>query len=270
MNVISTLRMKLFLTLLLGLLVFGQASARCGDPGLSVFPKNGVIKPNSWILISSGGSGRDVVNSLNQDFPVYLLQGNGDTLALKVIQIETGQHDSPIQAMLKPVENLIVGQSYSLQIDGLDKYQEKILFKSYTSIDKAAKISWTVRGEPDSLKPLSLAEPTFIDKSAFYWSCGSSAWANFKISAQDQSSLLVETELLEVATGKSHTFHLGLGADGIVGVGHSMCGGVFDFTVTGLYKVRFRLMDICGNKNASWSGWTEFKSPFEEVGERPH
>jgi hypothetical protein len=268
MNLINKLRLKLFFTILLGLLTFTQVSARCRGAGLSVFPKNGVIKPNSLFIISGYATSQNVITSLNKDLPIYL-EGDGHMVKLKIVVLEKGRF-STTQAILQPSEDLIDGQTYSLRIDGLDEYQKRILYEYYLKTYGVEKISWTVEGTADTLAPLDLAAPKFIDKSASYFGCGSAAYANFKITAQDQSSLLVETELVEIASGKSHAFHLHLGADGIVSVGHGMCGGVFDFTVTGVYKVRFRLMDICGNKNDSWSAWTEFKSPFEEVGERPY
>ncbi len=43
-----------------------------------------------------------------------------------------------------------------------------------------------------------------------------------------------------------------------------MCSGAFNYKEKGKYKVRFSLMDICGNENNTWTTWVEFDSPFEE------
>lgn len=261
-------QLKLLFTLFSGILITSHASARCRGEGMAVFPYKGSIKPNSLFIISGRANSQEVITSLNQDYPVYL-KTEGHTVKLKVILLQKSRH-STTQAILQAEESLVSGKTYSLQINGLDEYQEKILYEYYTRTNKEAKISWTVKGVPDTLKPLSLAEPTFIDKSASYLSCGSSAYANFKITAQDPSSLWVETEMVEIATGKTQVYYIPLGDDEIASVGHSMCEGEFGFSATGMYQVRFKPMDICGNKSNNWSAWQEFSSPFEEIGERPY
>ncbi|MEM1357206.1 MAG: hypothetical protein AAGF89_03365, partial [Bacteroidota bacterium] len=76
--------------------------------------------------------------------------------------------------------------------------------------------------------------------------------------------LLVKTELASLESGKANIYFLKLDQSGKVNVGHGMCSGAFTYKRSGKYKVRFSLMDICGNESEKWTEWVVFNTPFEQ------
>ena len=252
--------MKKLLVLIIGIVLTGKLFARCASSGILAFPENRQIKQSSWIVLEGFAASQEIINALNQDYPVYL-EAEGHKVKLNVKSIHEGMYHLT-QALLMPDEKLISGRKYFLKIDNLPSDQESLLSNWNMEAHKLEPISWNVEAGTDISIPTMISSPELANKRTREYGCGTGVFADFKIQAVDESALLVKTELVNLESGESSTYYLSSIDSNIVGVGHDMCFGAFDFSEKAKYKVRFSLMDICGNTNGEWSAWIEFDSPF--------
>lgn len=253
--------MKIILTILVGILLTGQTFAKCASSGIWAFPQNGVIKQNSWIMIEGYATSQKIINSLNQDYPIYL-ESKGHKVKLNVTSIFKGQFQLT-QAILTPDEKLISSRTYTLKIDNLDKHEKTLLTKWNSDTNEKEPITWEVEGATDTEAPVLSNQSGLVNKRTVHYGCGPAIYADFKIQTRDESDVLVKTELVDLESGESTTYFLSINDSDTLSVGHGMCSGAFDYKENRKYKVRFSLMDICGNENNKWTDWIEFESPFE-------
>ena len=167
------------------------------------------------------------------------------------------------QAILTPNEKLISGRTYYLKIDNLDKYEETLLTKWNSETNESEAISWKVEGGTDTRTPESLNQPKLVDKRTIYYGCGPAIYLDFKFQVKDESEILIKTELMDLESSESTTYCLSFKNTDTLSVGHGMCSGEFNYKENHKYKVRFSLMDVCGNENKEWTAWIEFDSPLE-------
>ena len=252
---------KTILTFLIGIIFTGLTFAKCTSSGLLTFPKNGTIKQNSLIMIEGYATSQKIINSLNQDYPIYL-QSEGHKVKLNVKSTYKGMFEIT-QAILQPDEKLIAGRTYQLIIDKLDEFDKALLTKWNSETNESEPITWKVDDGTDTETPKLLNQPELIDKKTIHYGCGPAIYADFKIQTKDESGLLIKTELMDLESGESTTYFLSFEDSEILSVGHGMCSGAFDYRENEKYKIRFSLMDICGNENLEWTTWIEFESPFE-------
>ncbi|WP_196888584.1 hypothetical protein [Aureivirga sp. CE67] len=251
---------KTILNLIIAILFTGQAFAKCASSAIWTYPENGVIKQNSWIIIHGYASSQEIIKSLNKDYPIYL-EGDGHKVKLVVKNTYKGLFRLT-QAILVPSEKLITGKTYILKIDNLKEDQKSNLSKWNSKLRKEEPIQWKVENGIDSEKPRFINQPEFVDTNVEVYGCGPEISADFTIKTQDESQVLVKAELVDLKTGESNTFFLTIDENEIVSVGHGMCSGAFSFRDSRKYKVRFSLMDICGNQNSESSKWLTFDSPY--------
>jgi hypothetical protein len=202
-----------------------------------------------------------ILTSLNKKYPVYL-ESEGHKVKLNVKSTYKGLFELT-QAILEPDEKLIAGRTYQLKIDKLDEFESSLVSRWNSELGKDEPITWKVDGGTDTETPELLNIPELVDKRTIHYGCGPAIYADFKIQAKDESELLVKTELVDLESGESTTYFLNFDDTDTLSVGHGMCSGAFDYKENGKYKVRFSLMDICGNENEKWTAWIEFDSPFE-------
>lgn len=250
--------MRVFILLLLILGTAGPTLARCGSTGFSALPSTEIIKQNSLILLTGYASSQEVVSALNKQYPVYLA-AEGHQVKLSVVRIEKGAF-SMTEAVLKPDKLLQPGVSYQLKIDGLTANQAARLVR-YNAQGEKEPLSWQVEAGLDTEVPVLLKQPTLVASWYVPFGCGPSVGVAFTMETKDRSQVLVETEVLDLSTGTSTVALLGIGNQQRVRVGHGMCFGAFVFLENRKYKVRFRLMDVCGNKSKQWTDWSKFDSP---------
>lgn len=254
--------MRIFLLLFFTTFASGQALADCASNRLWVYPKRGTIKQNSNIILTGYARSQTIVKTLNQDYPIYL-ESKGHKVKLVVKKIYEGQF-SLTQAILEPAKKLKPGRTYQLIIQNLEEYERVILERMYSDPSKSEPISWTVESTTDNTIPKLLNTPHLVDKRVAHYGCGPAVYADFKINAEDDSHIFVKTELVALESGESTTYVLSLGQADTLNIGHSMCSGAFSFRNKEKYKIRFRLLDICGNESDQWTEWIEFNSPFDE------
>lgn len=253
-------RMRTILIILLSTIITGQVFARCTGEGLWTFPQKGTIKQNSLIVLTGYARSQKIVTSLNQKHPIYL-ESEGHKVKLNVKSTFKGYFQLT-QAILEPSEKLIAGRTYQLRIEKLDEFEKPLVSRWNSELGKDEPITWKVEGGTDTEIPELVNEPELLDKRTILLGCGSATYADFKIQTKDESQVLVKTELFDLETDESTTYFLSFDETDTLSVGHGMCSGAFDFKQNGKYKVRFALMDICGNENDKWTAWIEFDSPL--------
>jgi len=254
--------MKKTLLILFSIFFTGHLFAKCDFSGLSTFPANGTIKQNSWIILEGYAESQKIINSLNQDYPIYL-EAKGHKVKLNVKDVFKGMF-RVTQAILIPEENLIPGNIYYLKIDKLKKSQRSLLTIWNSENNESEPIAWKVKSGIDISIPVFNSVPKLIDNTKTHYGCGPEIHADFKFEATDDSELLIKTEFVNIKSGETNIYHLNISEINILSVGHEMCSGAFEFEENEKYKVRFNLMDICGNGNNEWTDWIEFESPFRE------
>lgn len=253
--------MRIVLIILLSFIGTGQVFADCAGEGLWTFPQKGTIKQNSLIVLTGYFRSQKIVTSLNKKYPIYL-ESEGHKVKLNVKSTYIGLFELT-QAILEPDEKLIAGRTYQLKIEKLDEFEQSLVSRWNSELGKDEPITWKVDGGTDTEKPELLNIPELVDKRTIHYGCGPAIYADFKIQTKDESDILVKTELVDMESGESTTYFLSFDDTDTLSVGHGMCSGAFDYKENRKYKVRFSLMDICGNENQKWTAWIEFDSPYE-------
>lgn len=250
--------MKTLFLLILCIITTGQVMADCAGSGIYAFPWTKTIKQNSLILLTGYANSEEIITSLNKEYPVYL-ESKGHKVKLNVKSTHKGMFQLT-QAVLEPNEKLIVGRTYLLVID---EVKSTTLTRWNPELGKNTPIAWKVESGMDNTIPNFVEQPEFSNTRIEFFGCGPEVYAVFKIKTEDESEILVKTELVDIESGASNIYFLTFNETDLLNVGHGMCSGAFDYKKEGQYKVRFKLMDICGNENKEWSDWIAFDSPFE-------
>lgn len=254
--------MRPILVIFLVMFFTGHVKADCAGSGLWTYPRSGSIKQNSLVVLEGYARSQRIIRSLNEKYPVYL-ESVGHCVPLTLKGTFRGMFNVT-QAILEPDEILMLGKTYQLKIDNLDDRERSLLMKRSNRLGDRAPIAWKVEGETDFKAPNLLGLPEIVDKRVELYGCGPAVYAEFKLRVEDESAFLIKTELISLESGKSNTYYLLLNQSDNVNVGHGMCSGAFRYKKSGKYKVRFSLMDICGNENDKWTEWVKFSTPFEE------
>lgn len=252
--------MKSFSTFLLTIFISGQIYADCSLDGFWVFPEKKEIRPNTIIVLEGHAMSQKIVASLNLDYPIYL-ESDGHKVKLIVLSTYKGMYGLT-QAMLQPVQKLIPGTTYELKIGNLDKDERNLLTRLNFETNEMEPISWHVESEIDKLPPKLKMTPKLVDKRIMHYGCGPEIYAIFKLGVEDETEILVKTELVDITNGISTICYLSLSQPDTLKVGHGMCSGAFDFKPAHNYKIRFNLVDSCGNTAINWSEWIEFESSY--------
>jgi len=251
----QNIRMKkhFFLLLLFFICIIRPTVADCIDSGISVWPNTNEFSLNSVLIIEGFGNSQNIIRGLNSKHKIYLKSDNGK-VSLEIIKIYEGQYGLT-QALLKPAGELIVGSTYTLEIDSLDAYPK----------EDSQVFTWIVTNNLDNEAPVWKQEPTFVSKHKMMFGCGPEVYVNFCVCIQDKSPVAVLTKLKDLKTGKV-TEYLVTPESTLLRIGHNMCSGAFDFENDGTYEITFSLMDACGNKNETFTKAIQFTSPAEEEG----
>jgi len=253
--------MKYLITIILSLILYGQALAKCSSSGIWAYPSKSEINQNSMIILDGYARSQRIIDSLNIGHPIYL-EANGHLVKLQVLEINKGMF-SLTQAILQPEEILIGGKSYKLKIENLTEWEQKLLSRWNSETGKYEPISWTVKSGIDNEIPKWQSRPKLVDKTTVWYGCGPAIYAVFDSKIEDDSQTLIKTQLVDISTNETYTYYLTLNKYGKLNVGHGMCSGAFDFKPNNKYKIRFSLTDLSGNSNAEWTEWIKFDSPFE-------
>ncbi len=240
-----------------------QLHADCSVDGLAVFPKASTISQNSHFILEGAWSTQELIEELNQKYPVYLSSRGGHQVKLKVLEQHKGLYRLT-QALLMPEEKLIAGETYTLQINGLSKKDQEYLLNKWDPDANVYKpYSWTVIEGNDNQGPSWSQRPALVDRTMSMYGCGPAVFAHFELKTTDRSEVWIKTELVDLASNVSTTYYL-LAEEGRLLVGHGMCVGAFNFNENSRYKIRFELVDACGNEGEGKTAWLTFDSPYDK------
>ncbi|MFK7907130.1 MAG: hypothetical protein AB8B69_18485 [Chitinophagales bacterium] len=249
---------KLALTLFLLSLSISVFSI-CAPKEIEFFPHTNAVSPNSLISIEGYGKVQGIVNELGELYPIYLKCGNFE-IELELIENCVSQ-GGRTRVVFRPTSQWVAGGRHELVVENL-KPKDKRLFERRNTNGEAFPISWGVTKNMDKSPPQWLQKPKLKDTFWIDYGCGPASYALFDYELKDDSQVLIKTEVLDLHTNDSTVYYLQREInDTQLKVGHEMCGGAFRFKKNHNYKVRFELMDACGNVTGVWTDWVEFESP---------
>lgn len=238
--------------LILSLFVGLVAQADCSSNGLSIFPYNQNIKKNSIFILDGYAQSQEVILSLNTKYPIYLKSKKKKVL-LAVKEICIGQM-SVTQAVLYPVEELEVGETYTVCIDSL---AELPLTRYNSKTSKYDPVTYTILDESDFISPIFVFYPKETEKAYTPFGCGPAIYVIFDYFVTDSSEVKVKTTVKNLTTETETTYYISAN-QGKIQIGHGMCSGPFKFEEGEKYEVEFALMDASGNM----LNWERERIPF--------
>jgi hypothetical protein len=231
--------------------------------GMYVFPQTECISTNSWIVLQGYAGSQKTITSLQNESKIYL-KADDHLVRMQVREIHVGMFNLT-QAILVPEENLIAGKTYYLKLEHhLENNTVWRIKRNPTSYERE-DAKWKVEPANKAVPPKFITKPSYADKSCQFYGCGPAIYAYFNMDVKNSASVLVFTQLEDLATGETHSYYLNIKENENLGVGHGMCSGSFNFKQKGKYKVRFKLYDYSGISSKEWSDWIEFRSPFERT-----
>lgn len=240
-----------------------RLSALCTVGAIEVSPQFSTISPNGLIIIEGYGVYQELLDTYPFSSSIYLASSN-HSVDLKVFDICLGQFEL-IQIILEPAELLKRGNYYTLKVDDVNKQQIFNNIRKYNRESSNYEAPrWLVTNEIDISPPRWKSLPKLIQKKTMWLGCGPVVFTRYRLNATDESQFLIETELENLKNNTVNQYFLSLDDYGTLIVGHGMCSGAFKYSVNQKYRVRFRLMDICGNSDGRWTRWIQFMSPFEQ------
>lgn len=244
------------------ILIFStQIYANCSGAPIKFWPKEKTINRNSIIMIE-GDMNPYILNELNNNYPIYLNSSN-HKVKLLVQEILIGEYYTA-QVILRPEEELIIGQTYHLYSDSLSD-NDILLKKRNPTTLKMEPVSWMVDWEAiDTIRPAFTSTPTEIKKilDCYSSSCGEEIRVVFNADVEDQSEILVKTTVRDKKKNKTATFYLVRKRDRVA-VGHGICYGAFNIKRGGEYEVEFSLIDASGNVSIETTSKIAFSVPLD-------
>ena len=247
----KTTVMKLILILFLVLLNCITAGAMCWSWGFQVWPQKQSISRNSIIVLEGFASSRSVIQELGKTHNAYL-SCQSERVDLKVVRILYGQYDVN-QAILKPVRELKVHETYQLHIDSLDQFNKQE-FKEY---------KWKVDSTVDLVAPVWSCAPVYKSKSVYSFGCGPAEYVTFCGFVEDASPTLIYAKVMNRSDYTSSNYFIDHSNHNI-SLGHAMCSGAFNFEKGKRYSVQFGLLDASGNETTVLTEPLDFIAPTEE------
>ncbi len=91
-----------------------QASAKCSPGGLNFWPKEQSVKQNSIFLIEGYSNNQEIIAGLGKEYKIFLHSKTYDVFLI-VDKLHEGDF-LVTQAILKPTQELIAGETYKLVI----------------------------------------------------------------------------------------------------------------------------------------------------------
>lgn len=240
--------------LVAAMMVSEPVAAMCPVGGYSVWPPPGQVPNNTLILVEVHGYlGRPLESG---SAAVATLRGGGEVIPLEPIQ-RLGGRGSNRQVLFKPFRRLTPGVEYEIHIPGLeDGPLTHITFDPPEEVP----VRWVAQETADLASPVWVGRPRVVEKRYIDWACGSEIEVDVELPARESGPLLALAELSPTgATRGEPQTHLLRVVDGVVSVGHGMCGGAFDLEPGGEYLLRPVLLDAAGNRAEPWTSPLRFR-----------
>lgn len=225
--------MRLFLLGIVGLgLVASQADARCMAGSIALLPEGGALPANGRIVLTGEGRSAERVAKLEQAW----LVGGSDRVRVRA---QEHLHGASEQVLLAPERPLKVGQQYRLsvgQASADDRY----------TLEHTA---WTAVAA-DETAPTWNAPPTVESVRREQMGCGDAEQVRVHaaLTDGDGAQLLVRASI--EGAGTTTTFWAPV-REGVVALGHGMCGGEWVPREGERYTITLTALDAAGHATAA-------------------
>ncbi|UTW60988.1 hypothetical protein KFE98_13275 [bacterium SCSIO 12741] len=255
--------MKYRLIVLLALLPY-LGLADCTGDGFWVYPADGILREDGWIMIEGYAESRRMIDSINASYQLTL-ESEGHQVKMQVMAHYRGQY-SLDQVLVKPMEKLKVNETYTLHIATSKGEKIRNLSHFNPRTDEYEPLQWTVEKSPVNRMPSWPQKPKWAKHEVNWYGCGPAVYTVFDLGYLNKGTW-VKVELVELETQTKSEFYLRVNPrDGLLYIGHGMCSGAFNFKQKHGYKVRFGLLSYSGVAHDKRSRWITFSSPFDQVG----
>lgn len=218
-------------------------SAKCAAGGDSVYPRASRLPLNGRIVLTRSGllnaeSGPPNLEPLE-------LRSSGDRVPLRVVETNVGV--GQVQFVLAPVRTLLAATQYRLSR------------KDDEGRDAGARRStetfvWTTASGPDKSAPRWRSRPKVGDASYVRYGDGPATRVKVNVAVDDvltdpgaDAAVQVRAELYS-HDGGSPLRYLIAPINGVIEIGHGMCGGAFPLQPNERYSVLLTAVDAAGNE----------------------
>lgn len=242
---------------LLAVMLPAQAVSMCALGGYSVWPPPGSVPRNTVLLVEARG----YLSSSRRWASVGAaeLRGGGEAIRLEPIQRFRGRGGE--QVLFRPVRRLTPGVEYELFVPGLE---DGPLTHITFDLPGFVPLRWVAQETEDLTPPVWVGRPRVVAKRYIDWACGSEIEVDVQLPTRESGALLALAELTPTgATRGEPQTHLLRVVDGVVSVGHGMCGGAFDVEPGGEYLLRPVLIDVAGHRAEAWTEPLAFRVKSE-------
>ena len=234
--------MKQLLLVLLALLPALRGTAKCKGGNLWVWPTSPFASTNTVFVLSAKSSGQEVLANLNTKYPIYLVAANR-RVRLRVREVCGGQHLT-MQAVLVPVELLVVGAEYRLLIENIPEHDSLVVQNPETGRLEAPHWKVSASRAP---KPIAwLHRPQVGKGSKAGW------YVTFDYALAIRGEYLLKTTVQGVGDSLKTTSYLATGPSQVY-VGQGLCSKDFVLADRFRYEVTFDVLDAQGRVLA-WRG----------------
>jgi hypothetical protein len=180
-----------------------------------------------------------------------------DVVPLAVENVDVGHRVT--QALLVPTRPLKIGRTYTLEIDEVDAEELRV----YRNDDWMPLSFEAIAADLE--KPRWLEWPILVGTDSRALGCGPTAWATVRVAVTDSSTLSYQIALSPLDDlDEGRVFHVYPTSDGIIRIGHGMCGGPFDLHSERFYVARISAVDAAGNAVAAPGPGVIFQAPEHE------
>ncbi len=220
----------------------------CMGYGMRAKVLNNQLHPQSDILLEGYGETQDILENLNQVYPVYLISGK-DSIPLEVSDIFKGQIYIT-QVVLKHKGSLEINRTYELCILNVDTSY----LWDWNRDNSRSVPNWKVEPERDSIFHKWIKQPSIKSKGRFQPQCGSGnvfytcqnvECIVFHYEIQDSTEIRVKVYLHNL-TSDSHFTYVVFSKNGEIAIGHNECYGAFEFGVEDEFEIEFEILNYQG------------------------
>lgn len=211
-----------------------------------VLPDQGLITQNAIFMLQERFFEEAIISKLDTKWSAYLKSGNLE-IPMQVLKINTDS-DEYTQALLKPTQPLIEGETYTLQIKNLTHTDSDSAEETVIERFNNKNIYWTVHDKSDKEAPNWRKKPVFLGNEIHDYPRIDNKYVNFFLCLKDTDMFFVQAKLIEIETQEQIEFYT-IPHQNYLRIGGFSNEHKFHFKKDKNYQISFSLMDASGNKN---------------------
>lgn len=259
----------LFFALFFLLSLLTKTNASCGSNGFHAWPEQKTIGSETVFMLEAYALSRQVIEGLNEAYPIYLEGQDGTQVPLEVTSIYESTYRNK-QAILKPSAPLQVNQVYFLKIDGMGTEDEKVFGKYNARKNGFEPFQWQVVEKEKRRKPRwRWRSVSLEDKKTVYYGAEAEVYAKFHLHYRPEEPVLIFVILEDLTEEEVFNYYLPHQPKSPLKVGHDMCSGTYQYKEGHEYRIRFSIMTLDGRLSKRKSKPIRFDSPFEPLKDYP-